>query len=165
MIVIGVIFGTEKLTSLNSYDTVSTTSTRVGGNEELSATQNYDFIPVTHFRNHENTDSSNSKTQDALRRIIRKRVMITHMREKRRKDRKTHQANHDAISSHTENHYLFNMSYTGKADPFDATPFKLEAYMYDLLKYCTSTEPSKIFLAQLADFVVCYFIISLYDCL
>jgi hypothetical protein len=66
--------------------------------------------------------------------------MTTHLREKKRRKRQTQPVNDPSrtltVDSHTNPG--FSIIRFDSVDPFDTAPFKLEAYMHDLLKHCMS---------------------------
>lgn len=75
--------------------------------------------------------------RDELRRVVRRRVMNTYLREKRQNNNKQKPSTQsDNLNLATERHAIDMIPLGNSEDPFNTAPIKLEAYMYDLLQFC-----------------------------
>ncbi|KAL4941753.1 hypothetical protein BDV06DRAFT_193813 [Aspergillus oleicola] len=82
-----------------------------------AGSNNFDFVNYT----------GSLKTDSSTQKVIRRRGMLLHLREKRQ----------DMLE---DRHSKALVPQPSGVDPFDAAPLKIEPYMHDLLRYCcTST--------------------------
>ena len=96
----------------------------------------FDFIPFTQSLQDIaiDTKTEESRSRDELRRVVRRRVMATYLRENSNKQKPSTRP--ESLSAVDQRHEIGIVSCGNSVNPFNTAPIKLEAYMYDLLQFC-----------------------------
>ena len=111
---------------------------RVAADQGDIGQRNFDFIPFAHPSRDKafDTRTKEARARDELRRVVRRRVMNTYLREKRNDTKQKPSTQSGNLNMATERHAIDTIPCGNTQDPFNTAPIKLEAYMYDLLQFC-----------------------------